>query len=350
MHPLIKRNVKRAKLVYLWITRILLAKSHFKVPLHTRLRYAIFGGFVADQYVLYDLKRNSRSEYLSEFDWYRSRWINEPFDSMLNNKIVCNEVLEDHVDVPPILFVKNKGRLFSTDRPESKRPISEVVASLREHGAMFLKPLGSGKGKGVHRLDAAEGGFMIDRRPATEREVIAFLEDQDGWFLSLGVEQHPVLSTIFPETTNTIRLITMRDPETGAARVFFAVLRIGTAATIPVDNGSRGGLVSLIDLEEGTLSAARPLWSPGEFSTHPDSGEQIEGVELPGWRIAKQRILDVAGRFPYLQFVAWDVLLTEQGPCVIEANTSSGVNIIQMWGAQRQGELGDFYRAHGVIK
>ena len=31
-------------------------------------------------------------------------------------------------------------------------------------------------------------------------------------------------------------------------------------------------------------------------------------------------------------------------------NTSSGVNIIQIWGGQRQKGLGDFYRKHNVIK
>ena len=36
--------------------------------------------------------------------------------------------------------------------------------------------------------------------------------------------------------------------------------------------------------------------------------------------------------------------------CIIEANTSSGVNIIQLWGGQRNGELGDFYRHYGVIR
>ena len=41
---------------------------------------------------------------------------------------------------------------------------------------------------------------------------------------------------------------------------------------------------------------------------------------------------------------------TPEGFCIVEANTSSGVNIIQLFGPQRNGELGDFYRAHGVIK
>ena len=58
---------------------------------------------------------------------------------------------------------------------------------------------------------------------------------------------------------------------------------------------------------------------------------------------------DVCRKIPYMDFIAWDLLVTDEGICVIEANTSSGVNIIQLWGGQRQGELGDFFRYYNVL-
>ena len=61
-------------------------------------------------------------------------------------------------------------------------------------------------------------------------------------------------------------------------------------------------------------------------------------------------MLRLAKKLPYMYFVAWDILIAPDGFCIIEANTSSGVNIIQLWGGQRNGELGDFYRHHKVIK
>jgi len=133
-------------------------------------------------------------------------------------------------------------------------------------------------------------------------------------------------------------------------KVFFAVQRIGTAKTIPVDNGSKGGLVAKIDLETGTLSEARCLQDLGVFKVHPDSGNPIEGVRIPNWEDIKKQMLDVCKKIPYMDFIAWDLLITEEGVSVIEANTSSGVNIIQLWGGQKKGELGDFFRSHNVIK
>ena len=350
MLPLIKRNLKRAKLVYLWITRILLAPNRFGVSLFTRLRFACFGGYVADQVALYDLKRQPRGTYLSEFDWYRSRWINEPFDSMLNNKIVCNEILQHHIKVPRIFYVKNKGRVKSLERPDALRAIDEVLETLQHEGTLFLKPLGSGRGKGVHRLDAELGAFQLDRRQVPAESIRELLTEEDGWFLSEGIEQHPDIARLYPDTSNTVRLITLRDPHGGELKIFFAVMRIGTAETVPVDNGSRGGLVAKIDLDSGVLTEARTLWSNESHAVHPDSGTPILGSRVPEWTAVITQVMDVARAFPYLQFIAWDILIAEDGPYIIEANTSSGVNIIQIWGAQGRGELGDFYRAHGVIR
>lgn len=348
MLPLIRATINKGKLTYLWITRILLAPNHFDVSLSKRIYFAIAGGYTCDQVGRYGLTPRSKQEYLSEFDWYRSRTINAPFDSMLNNKIACNEVLRHHIDVPSIDFVKNKGRLVAlSDTNVAVKP-HDVLESLEKAGSYFLKPFAAGKGKGIHRMDSVEGRYLLDGRSVDGAALIQLMNKNDGWFLSQGVVQHPELARIYPNTTNTLRLITVRN-EHGESEILFVVLRLGTAATVPVDNGSRGGLVAKVDLESGVLSHATSLWSKDEHTHHPNSGSPIEGVKLPGWDELRPTMLALADALPYLQFVAWDVLLTENGPVVIEANTSSGVNILQVWGPQRQRELGEFYRLHGVL-
>ena len=153
------------------------------------------------------------------------------------------------------------------------------------------------------------------------------------------MKQHAYSDAIYDKTVNTIRLITLRDIETHQFKIFFAVQRIGTVATIPVDNGSRGGLVSKIDLETGTLSEASCLHNLTVYKVHPDSQAPIVGAKIPNWDGLKEEILELANKMPYMHFIAWDILITDSGEmCIIEANTSSGVNIIQLWGGQRYGE------------
>lgn len=345
---LVRHLSKKAKLFVLYWRRIIFVKDHFKVPFLTKLKANIFGGYLVDQWALYDLDMKKRKQYLSEFDWYRSRYINEPFDYMLNNKIIATEVLGRYVRMPQIYLVNSKGMI--SDFAGSVLESDEAVARLKEIKDAFIKPFGKGKGNGVHHITWNDGAFYMDDQPVTEQKLSKMLSHQKDWYLSETVKQHPYADGLYIKTVNTIRIITLRDPKTKRFKVFFAVQRIGTSQTIPVDNGSQGGLVCKIDLDTGRLSHGRRLHDCEIYEVHPDSGTRFEDVVIPDWQALKQEILSLAERFPYLHFIAWDAIKMPDGQnCVIEANTSSGVNIVQLWGGQRQGELGDFYRAHGVI-
>lgn len=343
-----RKALKKIKLFVLYWTRIVFVKNNFKVPFLTKLKANIFGGYLADQYILYDFKNNDKDEYLSEFDWYRSRYINEPFDFAFNNKVVCAEILKHHIKFADNYYIINKEQLY--DFENGPVEYDELYDRLVKEGSLFIKPFAMGKGNGVHRLAADENGVYIDEEKYTKEGLIEYMKGLDRYVICETMKQHSYSDAIYDKTVNTIRFITMRDIETHQMKVFFAVQRIGTSKTIPVDNGSKGGLVAKIDLETGILSEARCLQDLGVFEVHPDSGNPIKGVQIPNWDGIKQQMLDVCKKIPYMDFIAWDLLITEEGVSVIEANTSSGVNIIQLWGGQKKGELGDFFEYHGAIK
>ncbi len=347
MLKFIKRCIKKVKLFVIYWRRIIFAKNHFKCSFIKKLKANIFGGYLADQWMLYDLDHNDKNEYLSEFDWYRSRYINEPFDYVLNNKIVAAEVLKQYVRVPESYMIKNRGHLSSFD--SETMGYEAVVDLLKREKKLFIKPYGAGKGTGVNILIYENEKIYVDKTEYSEEKFIRFLQERDDWFISESMKQHQYSDDIYDKTVNTIRLITLRDIHTNQFKIFFAVQRIGTFETIPVDNGSRGGLVANIDLETGKLSEARCLHNRNVYEVHPDSQAPIKGAQIPNWEKVKKEILELANKMPYMHFIAWDILITSDGEmCIIEANTSSGVNIIQLWGGQRHGELGDFYRHHGV--
>ena len=342
-----RKALKKIKLFVLYWTRIVFVRNSFKVPFLTKVR-ANLGGYLGDQYILYDFKHTDKNQYLSEFDWYRSRYINEPFDFAFNNKVVCAEMLKHHIRFSQNYFIINKGVLH--DFENGPLSFDAVFDKLAEEGKLVIKPFAMGKGNGVHLLGYEDGKYYMDMKEKSREELLAYLKKLDMYVFCEFIHQHPYSDKLYDKTTNTIRFITMRDVETHEMKVFFAVQRIGRKETIPVDNGSKGGLVANIDLETGMLSEARCLKELGTWEVHPDSGNPIKGVVIPDWDGIKKEILDVCKKIPYMDFMAWDLLITEEGPCVIEINTSSGINIIQLWGGQKQGELGDFFRHYNVIK
>lgn len=333
----------------MYVRRILFAPRHIPTTSLRALRANLLGGFTSDQWELYELDSKKRRQYLSEFDWYRSRYINEPYDCMLNNKVIASEALKSYIRVPETIFVKCRGQIGDTHGNIVKP--TDILAFLSTGQDLIIKPVDKGKGVQVNALSSRDGRFYLDDKLSSKDELIKLLNSRKEWLLQERIRQHSYADKLFDKSVNTIRIITLRDPQTQCFKVFFAVQRIGLSRTAPVDNASRGGLVCKIDLETGQLSEARSLHNKDVYERHPDSDCRFEEVCIPSWNALKSEILALAERFSYLSFVAWDVVLTEDGGiCVIEANASSGVNIIQLWGGQRQGELGDFYRAHRIIK
>jgi len=339
---------KNMKLSIIWIVKILFATCHFKVPFYKRIYFSIFGGFMPDQVAIYNLNRQNKKEYLSEFDWYKSRYINEPYNFILNNKLVCADLLKQYIRVPETICIKRKGKLYSSVYKISN--YADIVKILIERKQLYIKPTSVGKGVGVSKITYNNNNIYIDLKVNSQEEFITFLQNRDDYFISESIEQSKVLNKIYDKTSNTIRLITVRSPKNNKSEVLFAVQRIGTKETIPVDNGTRGGLVSKIDIDTGELSSAKSIQKLVDFTHHPDSKNPIKGVKIENWDQIKRTFVDIMEKLPYLYFIAWDILITDEGPVVIEANASSGINILQLWGGQRDRELGEFYKYHKIIK
>ena len=206
--------IKKMKLVLLYFRRILFAKNHFKCPFYKKIRANLSGGFLADQWMLYDFDHNDRHEYLSEFDWYRSRYINEPFDFVCNNKIASAEILKQYVRVPESYMIKNRGFLSSFQSVAME--YEDALTLLKEKGSYFFKPYGKGKGTGVVIMtyDYEKDTPCIDLKPITKEEFINYLKKHDDWFLSEAMKQHHFLDELYDKTVNTIRFINLKDPKT----------------------------------------------------------------------------------------------------------------------------------------
>mgnify|MGYP002645789492 CR=1 FL=1 len=339
---------RKLRLAFIWIVRILFAKSHIKVPFAKRIYYNINGGYIGDQVALYNLNRKTKKEYLSEFDWYKSRYINGNYKFILNNKIVATELLKQYTYVPAIYALKQKKTITGFDNNIDSA--EKIVDLLQKKKKLYLKPIDCGKGSGIMVFKYEKNSYYINNKSCPKNDIINYLNKTSNYFINESINQNDYLNKLYDKTSNTLRLVTYKDPKTEKFILYFAVQRIGTKKTIPVDNASMGGLISKIDLNTGKLSSARCLHNTNEYEFHPDSNTPIKDVKIPNWNKIKKDIVNLSNKFPYLNFIAWDVLLTDKGMCIIEANTSSGINILQLWGGQKNQPLGDLYRYYKLIK
>ncbi|MDP8052294.1 sugar-transfer associated ATP-grasp domain-containing protein [Pasteurella atlantica] len=336
--------VNNIKLAYLYVRRVWLVKSHFNISLFNKIK-ANLRGYISDQYILYNLKEHNIKNYLSEMDWHCSRFINQPFEFVLNNKVICNQVLSHYVRVPEIFAIKTGSQILATGNNYSIYNLRDVFELVKQHKKLFLKPYLGGKGSDVYYLEYIEDQFLVNKQVKIDKDILKLCNKLNNWILCEAIEQHSYANNFYDKTFNTIRIVTVRNIETHQMDVVFAVQRIGTSKTIPVDNGSKGAIIAKIDLETGILSFAKSLHNLTTYTKHPNSQKVIEGVVIPNWEKIKQQIMALANQFSYLHLIAWDILVMQDGNiCVVEANNSTGVNVLQLWGGLKQHSFGQFLK------
>jgi hypothetical protein len=81
----------------------------------------------------------------------------------------------------------------------------------------------------------------------------------------------------------------------------------------------------------------------GWLDRHPDTGAEIVGRALPQWKEIKALAIQAHRAFDDRVIVGWDIGVTEQGPLVVEGNSSPDLDIVQRFGqpacATRLGSL-----------
>ena len=102
--------------------------------------------------------------------------------------------------------------------------------------------------------------------------------------------------------------------------------------------------------ENGILSKGkRYLDFSEELVVHPDTGSQIEGVEIPNWNLLTEYLVSAHKRFPYYLFFAWDVVIDQNGtPHILEVNKGSDLEF-QAVKPLRNERMGEFMKAYEML-
>jgi len=163
-------------------------------------------------------------------------------------------------------------------------------------------------------------GVVIRNRADIDRSsLINWMRKRKLDLVETYVEQHPDLNKLSPSAVNTVRIFTMIDRD-GVYSTLGCRLRISVESE--VDNLAAGNLAAAIDEDTGRVSG------PGVYSditrpveqTHPVTGIRIVGFQIPHW----EETLDLVHRASLLQpqnrSIGWDVVITPEGPGLIEGN------------------------------
>lgn len=310
-----------------------------RLILWDQIRNIIFNEDIEEYYYLYGcdvISRKKQKEFTPYMKFMRRR-------NRLNFRCEHNAscILRDKLFfgcVAKALGISTPDNVGLTD-PGSRCIIdlsNSKVTNLKDFlkgriGCYFCKPIDGECGQGVATLQINAGnpetvlyaGEKISLENLSEKLMSTV------YLIQKKIEQHPVISKLYSHSINTVRLVTVRDINSGRIEVFPSVIRIGNLGN-SVDNFSLGGVIVNIDTDTGKLEKYGFMKS--QYGTimemHPYTGIKFEGITLPYIKEAVAQAIKFHS-FLNLHSIGWDIAITESGPYFIEGNDNWEIDVQQ---------------------
>jgi Sugar-transfer associated ATP-grasp len=309
-------------------------------------------GFAADRLYLYGRRGILSGEYLTDLQRQFSRFINpKPVRELLEDKLLFAALIGHYVAVPMnYLYSSNRRCVVLCNEWEtiiSGRSPDDTLP-------LVLKRARGGGGTHISVIEMQQDIVRSGQETMSLAQFYRYFARHEEFLVCQFIKQCDFCSKIYPGTTNTLRVICMRNRE-GDPFVARAVLRLGSQNSNGVDNFGQGGLAVDVNLESGNLGVAvehdtSAPREPKNHLQHPDTGTQIFEEVLPNWNVAKEASLKLMRQFPFINYVGWDIVLTDTGPVFLEGNNYTGVRLAQIHsGLLNDDQICDFYLRHGIL-
>lgn len=213
----------------------------------------------------------------------------------------------------------------------------KVIDFLKRHEVFMAKPIDGCSGVGIEKIKTSEFSSYDELYKHLTRE-------GSNYVLEEIIKQHPEVSKIYPDSINTIRVVTIittkddkplpsipkeeRNNIELKSHVICACCRIGNGKC--VDNFNSGGMVVPVNEETGTIEMVAMDIHKNVYEKHPMTGTTIKGFKFPYWNEVLELCKEASFEVPEMGYAGWDVAITPEGPVFVEGNELPGYDLYQM--------------------
>ncbi|MCC5914785.1 MAG: hypothetical protein JJU46_10455 [Balneolaceae bacterium] len=211
------------------------------------------------------------------------------------------------------LFYKNYGEFFVHNVADDAD-----LADPERAEAVLNNP----SGKIVLKVSDGKCGSDVEIRNSADfdpESLRAYMKSKNYGLAEEFIRQHPEIDRMSPSAVNTIRIFTQLNSRN---EVELLGCRFRISVNSPVDNMAAGNLAAPVDEKTGVVNG------PGVYSDitkpdcekHPVTGVEIPGFQIPFWKETINMVKEAASKHPQNRSIGWDVVITENGPGLIEGN------------------------------
>ena len=201
-----------------------------------------------------------------------------------------------------------RHQLYSYE--ELNTNINLIEKLLIENTRLVLKEATGKCGAGVK---------VISTNDFTKESLLKYMKSSGYDMLETYVQQHELINELAPNAVNTVRIFTQVN-ENGNYEILGCRMRISVEGM--VDNLAAGNIAAPIDEKTGIIFG-KGIYSditkqPEE--NHPITAKKIVGFQVPYWDEVLIMVKKAALKYPQNRSIGWDVVVTNEGPGLIEGN------------------------------
>ncbi len=319
----------------------------FPVDENTK-KWALERGFFPGRVELYGLNEDNYRDYLPDYSYFMIHPINHHFKIWVNDKLTLKYVLNSNgcADTMPeyYLYVENDGRYtYLMDAPESIEKNEDFIINLlKAKGILAIKPnSGTSGGLGFIKLELKSSVIYANNKPISLQELKSIISQFKNTIVTEYVRQHKDLAKVWPDSECTLRIIMAKIPSQNPYerldwRCFISFARFGTLLSGGASNLSSGGIGVGFDFETGKYKdygiRYKRFCPDGKYTCemHPDTHVVWKNEMLPNWNKIKEKIKQVCHHISSLDYLGFDVIISENGFNFCEINTHPACDYAQV--------------------
>lgn len=297
----LKQLSKQSNIPYLWLViDCIMAKLLY--------------GCVINQFVLgnfYKRKWFERRKILTYSRWERiiGKYNNPEYTHYLKNKKDFNT-----------FFSKFVGREWRFSLDMKFDDFKEFVS---RHKKVIVKPVDGWEGDGVRLMDISAQSLSL--------QALYNNLTSKPYMVEECIHQHDDM-VFGGHSVNTIRAYTIYDKKKKEAFILKTVVRVGVGDSI-VDNSHSGGCAYEVDRNLGIIISESYQADGGVNIIHPQTDICMLGCKIPHWKKVQELCKHAAEMLPQVQYIGWDVAITDEGPILIEGNHDPDLDMVEFVGS-----------------
>lgn len=293
-------------------------------------------GFYAESACSYNLTQETIDNYLSDYNylkvWPLNGWTRIWVNDKLTLKYMLANTAFDKLMPEYYYYSTPKGLRSLVDNPYKEATDENFLRLLSETSCFACKPCNGTTAIGFVKLSFDDGGYFINHQPVSKGEILSFVQTHPNYVFTEYIKPSPEFSRYSP-LIHTLRIVTLN--ENGTSRIVGGYLRLpcscnGEANYTLLNDTQVFNVFVNVDLETGEYGNAKKIFINRVVPcmTHPDTGVEIKG-RINNYKELKQTVLSIADRFNTLEWLGFDIGVTDKGFKCMEINTHPGIKYMQ---------------------